>query len=142
MCGLGSSLFSESQQNIHISRLADWIAGIDPSSLSTSIYDENNDCNCSISKDGILRIAGYFQQTVKYGNPLTKTFAVLVGFYLCPDIRNEVSATTSVIIATPYFTTFADRMHLYLCGDSHKTALLPLEIVLREWQFYMKLITR
>ena len=90
----------------------------------------------------MLRIAGFFQQTVQFGNPLTKTFAVLVALYLCPDIRDEISSTTSVVIAMPYFNTFSDRMHLYLCGDKHKTALLPLEIVLREWQFYMKLITR
>ena len=95
-----------------------------------------------VSKEEILRIAGFYQQIALHGNPLTKTFAVLASFYLCPEVKATACSTTSVNIATAYFDGFMSRFQEYLCGTGQKTALLPMEIVLREWQLYTKLITR
>lgn len=141
MCGLGSALFSEPHQNVHIGRLADLLARIKPGDVTTAIFSEEAETT-GVSMEDILRIAGFYQQTALHGNPLTKTFAVLASFYLCPEVKATVCATTSVKIATAYFDGFMARFQEYLCGTVQKTALLPMEIVLREWQLYTKLITR
>lgn len=140
MCGLGSALFSEPHQDLHIGRFAKFLSEIDPDNVSSAIIEQES--SASASKSDILRIAGYFQQVGFNGTPLTKTFAVLSAFYLCTDVRREVMATTSVLIATPYFSTFEERFQGYLCGTKHLSALIPMEIVLREWQLYSKLISQ
>lgn len=94
------------------------------------------------TKADMLRIAGYFQQVGFSGTPLTKTFAVLSAFYLCVEVRKEVMSSTSVLVAAPYFTDFEERFQGYLCGTGSKSALIPMEIVLREWQLYSKLISK
>lgn len=142
MCGLGRALFCESQQDVWINQLADELAGIDTESLTTAIYDTSSEADMSFTKEEAHRIAGFFQQVALNGNPLTKTFSVLVAFYLSDTVRRKVSGDTSVLLAKPYFDDFENRLHLYLCGSKSLSALLPVEIVLREWQLYAKLVTR
>lgn len=142
MSGLGRALFSEPHQNILINELADELARADVQRLTAAIHDETASAEPVWTKDEAYRIAGFYQQVVLNGNPLTKTFAILVALYLSEDVRRKVCASTSVLIARPYFEKFEERIHFYLCGNKSHSALLPLEIVLREWQLYTKLCTK
>lgn len=142
MCGIGNALYSEPHQNIYINQLADELAAVDPSTLQGVIYEDSDSTPSLMSKEDVLRIAGFFQQVARNGNPLTKTFAVIVAFYLSDKIRRHASASSSVLIVKPYLDNFEARFHNYLCGTKILSALLPLEIVLREWQLYTKLVTK
>lgn len=84
-------------------------------------------------------------------SPVMSSWAVLIGMYVCEDLKRMIARYTHPAIAAAYFDDFDDRFETHLCGVLEherrskntvikRQAKSPFEIVLHEWMFCWKLM--
>ena len=110
-----------------------------------------SDNTTSTIKAQLAQIDGFYHWISQGQAPIMSTWAMLIGLYVCEDLKRLVSRYTHPAIAAEYLNEFDSRFETHLFGvleherRSKRTVIKrqaksPVEIVLYEWMLCSKLV--